>query len=74
MCLVKKVLARKLLGRWTADYEIVEKKGSHTYAVRRLNAEPDEASVPIHVERIKRYYSQEGEHLTPHVTLKQYEE
>lgn len=69
-----KGLARKLLGRWTADYEIVDKKGSHTYAVRRLNAEPDEASVPIHVERIKRYYSHEGEHLTPHVTLQQYAE
>jgi len=62
-------LARKLLGRWTAEYEIARPQGSHTYLVRKLHAGEGAVSVPVHVERIKRYYTDEGETVTPHTTM-----
>jgi hypothetical protein len=43
----------------------------HTHLVRKLHAGANAVSVPVHVERIKRYYTGEGENVTPYTTMEE---
>jgi len=61
----EKGMARKLLGRWTTEYEIAEKAGRQTYTVHKKFAGDGKVSVPIHVSRIKPYYCSENANTTP---------